>query len=185
MPQLTTLRLQGFIGDSLGEWLAGPFGSCAAFTDVTHVHLSADRCPKGRRLAHLLPALGTMRLDAGQPMPGLVTAVAQQCQRLQSLELVLHPRHYVLWALADRRSYLHTRDLLLSLPPRLKQLACARQSVSCKILPEVTSLSCLRGLGGAAVGPAVALARPQRPASWADRAASHPAHLGAAYGSRS
>jgi hypothetical protein len=36
LPQLTTLHLHGFTGESLGEWLASPFGSCAALARVTH-----------------------------------------------------------------------------------------------------------------------------------------------------
>ncbi len=37
LPQLTTLRMCSFVGDALGEWLAGPFGTGAGLSRVTHL----------------------------------------------------------------------------------------------------------------------------------------------------
>jgi hypothetical protein len=46
LPQLTTLCLRGLAGNSLGEWLASPFGSWASLARITHLQLEADRCPE-------------------------------------------------------------------------------------------------------------------------------------------
>ncbi len=89
LPQLTTLRLHGFVGGLLGEWLASPFGSCTGLSRVTQLHLEAARCSEAeaRGLVALVPALEALCLDDSQPLAGLVAAMGLHCPRLQSLDL--------------------------------------------------------------------------------------------------
>lgn len=155
LPQLTTLRLHGFVGDMLGEWLAGPLGSCAALTRITQLQLATDRCSEAvaQRLAALMPALEKACLDS-QPLSGLVLAMAQHCPRLQSLELAFG-KSIVTSPRSDSSSHSCTRAALQGLPPQLRTLHVRLSSLEgpprgwdYHVEPETAPLSDLSGLAG-------------------------------------
>ncbi len=150
LPQLTTIRLRGFVGESLGDWLASPFGSCAALSRVTQLQLEADRCPEAdaRWLAGLVPALEAACLDS-QPLAGLVAALAQRCPRLQLLRLAFGES--IVTAPPDR-SHPHLSALLQGLR-QLQVCLSPLGNSPCPlgrliVMPETMPLSGLAGLAG-------------------------------------
>ncbi len=131
LPQLTTLRLRGVVGDSLGEWLASPFGSCAGLAHVTRLQLEADACPEP-----------------------LVAAMMERCTRLQSLELAFAPAIYKV-----HTRVLHpapVRSFLQGLAPRLRRLHVRKFAVAAEpvasdpagsgLLPSLAHLAGLEAL---------------------------------------
>ena len=148
LPQLAALRLDHFVADQLRTWLAGPFGSCTAFTRIKQLRLTSNSYSEAdaRQLLALLPALEGAVFDGQPPGKGLVDALAQHCPRLQSLEL----------AFDDDSSAV--REVVLGLPTQLRELDVGVSrlgerrwewhSVQGPLAPLTAQLGDLSGLAG-------------------------------------